>query len=184
VTPGKKIYYQGRIHDFDTIQLPGNPDCLAHVSYPQIMELPIGTDLRLGDFLELVCRPEYSGKAAVLDFRGYRNFVTTTACRLCGREIEFYRPAFRILDTELVCESCRKSTDPHDLLRIEGMVQRKVLPDFSLENTPGRVLQMSLRELGVPYWPVLAVQDRNGAYQYYECTQDREKLIPRMLGIE
>ena len=33
-TIGKKIYFQGKINDFDIIKLPEDPDCMAHVNYP------------------------------------------------------------------------------------------------------------------------------------------------------
>ncbi len=178
--PGRKIYYQGKIHDFDTIQLPSNPDCLAHVSYPEIIDLPIRTDLLLRDFLTLVSSPGYSGPGAALDFNAFRTFVVSTACRLCSGEIEFYRPAFRIFDTELVCERCKAQAGVAEIQLAPGEVQRTVLPDFSLERTPERVLKMSLHDLGVPYWPVLAVRDTAGQYRYYECSADREVLVPNM----
>ncbi|MFH1113038.1 MAG: ThiF family adenylyltransferase [Pseudomonadota bacterium] len=181
VAQGHTIYYQGAINDFDVNRMPCKPDCLAHNSYDPVSPLPLSTDVTLEEFLSVVSRPEYAGEGSVLDFRGFRDFVVSLGCSVCGRTIEFLRPSFRIYDSETVCNVCRRpGSFKIDSTAADAPTQKLSLSEFGLAETSGRILGNTLRELGVPYWPVLAVRDKAGGYHYYELSGDRESIIPNM----
>lgn len=179
--PGKKIYYQGTIHDFEIIQLPINEDCPAHATYPDIIDLPIKTDILLRDFLGTISTCRCSGDGAILDFNAYRTFVVSAPCRSCGKQIDFHRPSFKIFDAELICDTCNSEGPRSDEAQfVSGNTEKITLSEFGLNISDDRVLGLTLHELGVPYWPVLAVRNTFGEYKYYELSGDKELLLPNM----
>lgn len=82
VDNGKKIYFQGKLNDFDVLQFPESASCTGHVTYPEVTPLPFGNSVTLQYFLEYVSSEELSGPGALLDYRGDRTFVfnRTSAC--------------------------------------------------------------------------------------------------------
>ncbi len=181
VTPGKKIYYQGKLNYFDTNQLPINPNCPAHVTYPNVVALPYESNLLLEEFLEIVSKSDLSGDGSILDFNAYRSFVLSASCRVCGSEIPFYRPSFRIYDTDLICENClaegkslMNSSPP------SSEAKKIIVSEFGLGITNPKILKMSLHDLGVPFWPILAVRNKLDKYMYYELYGDKKLLLPNI----
>jgi molybdopterin-synthase adenylyltransferase len=200
VSFGKKIYFQGKVNDFDVNTLPYDPNCLDHVSYPEVTPLPISSSIGLQDFLDLISSKNYSGKGAVLDLEGEKfTFVISSTCRSCGDAIQFYKPAHRINDTDAICANCRKKGIAlHQLdqdkkaeqvllteIGIEHVKTMRIDPDQSMGIQMGsaekRILDLSLRQLGIPLAHVVTIKDGFGAYRYYEITNDREELMPNIL---
>lgn len=176
VAVGKQIYYQGKTNDFDVFDMPENPDCWAHqASYDEIISLDLDTDSLLKDFLKEISKDEHSGEGATLDFRGDRTFVKNMSCRTCQKQIEFYRPSFRIFDYESHCEECRSEGKNEEDKQTPA--PKQTVGQFNLETTEERLLNFSLKELGVPILHVVAVQDIDGKHKYYELTGDKKKLF-------
>jgi adenylyltransferase/sulfurtransferase len=176
---GKSIYFQGTTNDFDLLELQANPQCTAHgLSYPDVVELPVGTNTKLRELLGILCEEQHSGAGATLDFRGEREFVASAACRSCGNSMEFRKPSFRIVDTDLYCGNCRENGGRRHDPNPNEPSRKSVLSEFNLQSTSNAILEMSLRDLGVAYWPILAVCDRNQAYKYYELSGDKDALLP------
>lgn len=178
---GKSIVFQGKINDFDTILLPKNESCAAHASYPKTKLLNISTDISLREFLNIVSRPEYSDQGAQLDFRSDRTFVASVRCRSCSDWIELNFPNFRIYDTDTICKKCVATGVNLSSVSPEIPAEKITIDLFNLENTPAKILEMSLTRLGIPPCHILAVLDRHGEYQYYELTGDRKKILPNFV---
>jgi molybdopterin/thiamine biosynthesis adenylyltransferase len=174
---GKKIYFQGKINDFGVLNYSINPDCFAHTTYSDVTALPLSSEISLKDFLRFVSREAYSGDGAILDFRADRNFITTVTCRLCGKTIELFKPSFRIFDYETICSDCTAKGATKDDFVSTVETEKEMVSDFSLENSDERILEMSLRDLGVPYFHIVAVTDKAGNYKYYELSADKDKLL-------
>jgi len=174
---GKKIFYQGTVNDFDIIQIPFNSNCSAHVSFSEIISLPLSSKVLLKDFIKYISQEKYSGRGAKLDFRGDRDFVKTITCRSCKKIIDVYKPSFRIFDYETVCEICRKSIDFSDKKVQVQNSQKIIVHEFSLENTEKRILEMTLSEIGVPLYHIVAVCNKFGHYNYYELKGDQNTIF-------
>jgi adenylyltransferase/sulfurtransferase len=178
VAGGKKIYFQGKSNDFNLLNYPVNPKCEAHVTYTEVIPTGLNSEVRLRDFLEFVSREEFSGKNATLDLRGDRTFVVSAPCRLCGRSIELFKPNFRVFERELICADCLGKGDGavfHGGAKKDKSIEPKT---FSLKKTDERLLNMSLRELGIPPLHIIAVADSGKAYRYYELSADAQALFP------
>jgi adenylyltransferase/sulfurtransferase len=171
VSHGKKIYFQGKINDFDVLGLPVKNDCMGHVTYPNIIPLPLTHSVTLKAFLEYVTQDQYSGAKATLDFRSDRTFVVSVSCKKCGTNIEMYKPAFRIFDTETICHNC-KSKDIQNNEQTQIATKQTVV-DFNLFNTSQKIFEMSLSDLGVPNHHIIAVYDDNKNYKYYELLEEQ-----------
>lgn len=166
VKSGHKIYFQGKINDFDVLKLPVNAACTGHVTYPEITALPLTHQVTLREFLQHVSQTELSGPDATLDFRADRTFVVSVMCR-CGKvRLEMNKPAFRILDTDTLCKNCDQRGQ---MLHANEMpLNKHIEQDFSLSKTAPKHLDMSLTELGIPNRHIVAVQNTDGAYRYYQ----------------
>lgn len=174
---GKKIVFQGKTNEFHLAGLPLNPECAAHVEYPEVVNTPLDGGVSLRSFLEFVSSPSRSGRGASLDLRGDRAFVLSAPCVRCGESVELLRPAFRVYEHEVVCSACEAGL-PRGRRRAAARAPTVTPGAFALRETDRRVLDMSLREMGIPYLHVLAVADRRRAYKYYELSGDREAWSP------
>ena len=173
---GRSIYYQGALPDFDVMQLPVNPDCQAHVTFPEVTPLPLGAGATLRDFLEHVSAPALSGPGAVLELWD-RAFMGDFPCRSCGTTIRFDRPPFRIFDDEAYCEGCRAGRPPQPPAEV---IAGEKLSRFSLAETPARLLDFTLDALGIPPLHVVSVRDAEDGYRYYELSADEEAVLPNL----
>lgn len=173
VESGKKIYFQGRVNDFDILTLNKNDNCLGHATYPEIISLPLSNSISLRYFLDFVSKEELSGTGATLDFRSDRTFVQSVSCKLCGGNIELNKPSFRIFDTETICQKCiGKGGDETNATRNEQVSAKLTVSEFNLTQTAEYLLNMSLWQLGVPHRHVVAVYDSDRHYKYYELSLD------------
>jgi len=173
VESGKRIYFQGRVNDFDILTLNKNENCYGHATYPEIISLPLSHSVSLREFLEFISQDNWSGADATLDFRSDRTFVQSVSCKSCGVEIPLNKPSFRIFDTETICRNCiQNGVDKNDVSRNEQVSSKQSISEFSLSHTPEDLLNMSLWQLGVPHRHVVAVYDRDHNYKYYELSLD------------
>jgi molybdopterin-synthase adenylyltransferase len=171
VDSGKKIYFQGKVNDFDILTLIENQHCTGHPNYPQIIPLSLCNSVTLREFLEFVSHKELSGAGATLDFRGDRTFVRSVSCKSCGTEISLNKPSFRIFDTETICNTCNdRGIMLYDENRSEQVSSKLTVPEFNLAQTSEDLLNLSLWDLGVPHRHIVAVYDQVGSYNYYELS--------------
>jgi molybdopterin-synthase adenylyltransferase len=168
VESGKKIYFQGKVNDFDILTIPKNDSCVGHVTYPEIISLPLTTEITLRELLEFVSQEELSGENATLDYRGDRTFVVSVKCKSCNGVIDLNKPSFRIFEVESICSSCSKDTVYDD----EQISTKKTVAEFNLSQTSDTLLCMSLWQLGIPHRHIIAVYDSNQNYKYYELSHD------------
>lgn len=175
---GKKIYFQGLTNDFAVLNYSINPDCLAHAFYPDVTVLPLSSRSTLREFLTVVSEEKHSGPGAVLDFRGDRTFLRFAPCHKCGGEVELYKPQFRISQSEVICSDCK--TGKHSREQSQPVTLKTPSDTFSMAETEGRLLEMTLSDLGVPLLHIVSVAARNGDYKYYELGADRQVLFPNM----
>ncbi|HEY0021504.1 MAG TPA: ThiF family adenylyltransferase [Longimicrobium sp.] len=173
---GAQVYYQGTLHDFEVIPLQVNPECDAHVSFPEVIPVPLGSGATLREFLVYVGHSDRSGEGVVLELDD-RSFLADFPCRNCGNLIRFDRPPFRIFDDEALCAPCRSGRPPAP--PPEGVVGAK-LGRFSLKETPPRLLDLSLEALGIPPLHVVAVRHRRDGHHYYELSGDEARVLPTL----
>ncbi len=180
VPAGKRIYYQGKCNDFDVLGYKRSDTCPAHLTYPDVISLPLSFKSTLREFLAFVSNPEFSGDGATLDFRGDGiTFVASAGCRSCGVALSLFRPAFRILDSEVYCDLCRKGASI-DTAENQTPTEKITVGQFSLDSSEKVLLDMSLSALGIPGLHVLAVSDNKGAYTYYELSADEAEILPNL----
>jgi len=180
VSAGKKIYFQGKINDFDINQIPTNVYCQAHASYPEITKMPISSNISLRDFLLLVSQSDFSGEKAVLDLGADRYLTISVKCRSCGEPIQFYRPPFKIYDIETICQTCQNKGVDLNQFPPEVRAEKNMIEKFELGVTESKILDMSLREIGIPFWHILTVRNRVGDERQYELASDKEVLLPNI----
>ncbi len=172
VASGKKIYFQGKVNDFDILSLRKNDNCYGHVTYPDIISLPLTNRISLREFLEFVSSEDLSGKGASLDFRSDRTFVEAVSCKLCGTNIELNKPSFRIFDTETICKNCTNKGGNANAKSNDQVSAKLTVTEFNISLTKEKILNMSLWQLGIPYRHVVAVYDQDRNYKYYELSHD------------
>jgi molybdopterin/thiamine biosynthesis adenylyltransferase len=180
VAVGKKIYFQGKCNYFDVLEYARQESCSAHATFPDVISIPLSFRSTLSEFLEFVSRHDLSGPGASLDFRGDQlSFVVSAGCRGCGNLLEFYRPSFRIYDTEIYCPSCRSEVNTSQQASGDP-IAKTTLAKFDLESTDARILNMTLHELGVPALHILGVENQNHEFLYYELSADTELRLPNI----
>lgn len=173
IQSGKKIYLQGKTNDFDLFTLMKNDNCTGHVTYPEIISLPLTNAISLENFLKFISQEEYSGMGATLDLRGDRTFVVSVACKSCGTTISLNKPSFKIFDTETICQDCKSGMAKNVPTHLEQRAVREDKVDFNLVDTPSQLLNMSLSALGIPFRHVVSVRDSQESYKYYELSNDQ-----------
>lgn len=176
IEAGKKIYYQGTCNDFDVVSKSINDNCIAHSSYPEIIPIPFSCKDSLQDFLEYISTSKNSGTGATLHLSD-RTFVQSISCKNCGRKINIMRPTFRISESETMCEACSKKNEKSTQYLFSEESRKTTNEYFSLSNTTEEILNMRLKDIGVPYFHILSVYDINGTYKYYKLNKDKEFLL-------
>lgn len=180
-TVGSKIYYQGKINDFDRIELPENHSCTAHsLKYPEIISIPLSNQISLRKLLEFISENYYQGINISLDLTGDRDFVVSATCRFCGDEIRFYKPSFRIFDTETICNKCVSNGVGWNNVSHEIETRKTIISEFNLLNTEKTILEKSLHEIGIPYFHIIAIKDQYESYKYFQLSGDRAMIIPNI----
>jgi len=178
VQEGTKIFFQGTVNDFDVIKLKKNPNCLAHASYPDPISIPLGQENSLKNFLELISQDEYSKDGATLDLSGERDFIIYASCKRCNEKIDLYKPSFNIYDTDVICNECIGNNEPID---IDIPVNKEAIYTFNLKDTENKILNMTLKDIGIPIFHIVAVIDNEGSYKYYSLDGDKSILLENIL---
>lgn len=182
VIAGTKIFFQGQTNELSLVSYRSKPDCMAHLTYPEIISTPLDHHASVREFIEFVSREEYSGAGATLDLRGDATFLVSAPCLQCGQAVELLKPVFRIYSHQVLCADCRQSQVQPSLPPAQPTAEKVRVESFSLTDTDERLLSLELRDVGIPYLHVVAVQDCGGGYRYYELNGDRKHLFPQFVG--
>lgn len=169
---GKKIYFQGTTGDFEVINLREDPNCLAHVTYDEVIETPMTNAVTGREFLTFVTKPDLSGENAVLTFD--RQFLRGITCNHCGKKTVFNKPVFRLFIDEVKCSGCSKAVDRNNFEYIE---------ELSLDSDDS-LLDLTLEEIGIPKLHIVSVRSQSGEYKYYELTGDVRRIMPLIASKE
>ncbi|MFN0201013.1 MAG: ThiF family adenylyltransferase, partial [Bacteroidia bacterium] len=182
VEQGKQIYYQGKFHDFDINTISEKATCYTHtLSYPEIIEIPLGSHTKLKDFLKFVSSNEFSGENATLDFAGdIMSFVKSVACRYCNNSIKIMRPNFQVDADETICPSCKDTGATFETTDTQVESLKEIISQFNLEATSIDILEMTLSEIGIPLLHIVAVHDELVNYKYYQLSGDKEVIFPNL----
>ena len=173
VAIGKKIYFQGKINDFDILSKKTNDSCTAHANYPEVTDIPLNITATLREFLIYISDNKFSKDSASLDFRGDRTFIKTASCRTCFNKIKLMRPTFRIDAEEFICGNCRSGGKTYLTTDKNIEAKKETQEVFNLDNTDNALLDYSLHKLGVPHMHILAVISKKNEYKYYKLTDNQ-----------
>ncbi|MBI4851502.1 MAG: ThiF family adenylyltransferase [Acidobacteria bacterium] len=187
---GKRIAVNGLTNGFLLITLQPLDECLAHGSYENIKELPLSAHENTLEELFLAIE-ENLGEGVTLDLG--RRFILEIRCRYCGKILPLMRPAHRIFDDELICNSCSANTEQHThspLERIEGLTSKiddqtyvKSVSRFSRKEIPNELLGLKLWDLGVPPLHILSAIGANNEQKAFELTADSVKVLGNLISI-
>ncbi len=181
IDSGKKIYYQGKNHAFDVMEIPQNPHCGAHtLSYPNVTEVDLSAEHSLRVVLQALSNQYHNDMPITLDLSADRDFVIATNCRLCNANIPFYKPSFRIYDIDTICEDCQAKNCNIEREIFEQQIGKKEISTFNLLETEDKVLDLSLHDLGIPSLHIIAIKDNKENYFYYQLSGDKKILLPNI----
>lgn len=179
---GVRYVYNGHTHGFHAIQLPYDPDCLAHGRLDAVIELPIGVDTSVGQTLAVL--EERFGRGVTVHLG--RRYIRRIACRRCGRALLIHRPAHRLYNDELVCTDC---PSPTIFAISEGTPRAKTIDSYiemvtwftgeTFGDAPmtDEDRARTLRQLGIPPLHILTVEDRRGCRWACELTGDETTVL-------
>ena len=177
---GKMISYNGRINHelaFDINQIPENPDCFAHLSYEKVIGCPLGTNNSLREFLVWMQNQLHGVKDCELDLSMMLTFVEEGTCPICKKTTPFYRPKHTIFDSEVYCETCQND-DSGEMRPIKLEVLEYT--QFGIKVTDEKILDLSLKQIGIPYLSILPIIYPNQQYSYFKLQGDLESLMPNI----
>lgn len=177
---GKRLYFNGLTNTFSTIELQENPDCLAHGSFSEIIELKASSGSSLNDLLEEIGL--YFNKNFTVSLG--RRFLVDITCRNCGEKITLMRPAHRIYDDELYCCACRSDTLTART-RFENYSLRRTNNSYitvfsEISSEPAEYLRaMKLWDLGLPPLHIFTASDLNKSLTF-ELTGDCKEVLGKL----
>ncbi len=177
VSIGKRLYFNGLTNSFSIIQLQENPECLAHGSFSEIVELKASCHSSLHDLLEEM--ESYFDGSFTISLG--RRFLVEIACRNCGEKIVLMRPAHRIYDDELYCSACRSDTLTART-RFENYSAKRnndpYITAFSQiqSDLKDSLREMTLWELGLPPLHIFTASDSNKSLTF-ELTGDCKEVL-------
>lgn len=174
----KKIFFQGTTNEFDIFDLEREDECLAHVTFNNIIETPMGNNATLKEFLEYVTDSGRSGEGAVLDLRGDRSFLRSIKCANCGKRSFFYKPSYRIFHDEVICQECKRESEKKGVNEY-AIESYEYIYDFDV-NSEEVLLNMTLEEIGIPKLHIVAVRSKDDTYKYYELSGDVSVVMPNI----
>jgi adenylyltransferase/sulfurtransferase len=105
---GTALVYNGVANQFYSTRLPFRDDCLSHETYPDPVELPLGSGNTVSELLNAV-RPQLAGPLRLaLD----RELAVALDCPRCRWKADLMRPRSEVKASEAVCPNCRQPARP------------------------------------------------------------------------
>ena len=183
---GKMLSYYGNnnILSVTTLMPTEDHETTHHGTYKpgEIVKLDSGSsEMGIRDFFGLTNTEDKqpTGLSIVLSDRRGSDFVTHAVCRNCGHEIDVFRPLYRVTAEEYAeCPKCgtKQTENPSDVedLTIYLRTQETIRNGGNDQH----LLNLRLKDIGIPPLDIVAVRDRQSRYKYYELSKDKERLFP------
>ena len=101
-----------------------------------------------------------------------RMFLNSAECSKCGKTSNFLSPVYRLYIDEVKCAHCGTSSDRNKLNYVS-----------ELSYDSGRLLDMTLEQVGVPKLHIVAIR-ANSDVKYYELSADIPNVMPKISAKE
>jgi adenylyltransferase/sulfurtransferase len=154
VAAGSAMVFNGVSNQFYTTRLPFRDDCLSHETYPDPVELSIGSANTVAELFEAARRTLSGPLTLALE----RDLVTAIDCPRCGWHMEVLRPRTRVAMAEAICPACREQGRPAIASAIE-------------EDSP--LTARTLAAVGIPPYDIVRV-DGETESAFFLLAADRE----------
>lgn len=175
---GVELHFQGTANLFNKFKINIDDNCWCHLLDPRenVHETPLSADNSLREFLEYTSSMGYT-RLDINDFEDHlRNLVTWARCPNCGKEIKVFRPMFKVFYDDFYCKDCRNASQKE---KYHNNIDDISLYSYSLTETDCEILDMSLNNIGIPYFHVLPVINPDtDETAYFELTGDMVRMIP------
>lgn len=175
---GVELHFQGTANLFNKFKMNIDENCWCHLldSRDVVCESPLSASDSLRDFLLYTSKMGYT-TLAINDFEDHlRNFITYAKCPGCGNSVKVFRPMFKVFSDDFYCDECKGHNVSERFINVIDDIS---ISTYSLEDTAEDVLDMSLNDLGIPYFHVLPVINPNtDETAYFELTGDMNRMMP------
>lgn len=159
VQDGSALIFNGTGNTFYSTQFVRREDCLSHLTYREVKDLPVRSNYTLKTFFEAVRHQLKLPDPIelILD----RELLLRFACRTCGHSEEVMRLLMDVTVRQGLCPQC----------------QTPMLADTTHLLTPdSKMEKYTLDRLGVPAYDIVRVRS-GGAVHAVALAADREKVI-------
>jgi adenylyltransferase/sulfurtransferase len=159
VQEGSALIFNGTGNTFYATQFVRREDCLSHLTYRDIKDLPVRSNYTLKTFFEAV---RHQLKLAdpielILD----RELLLRFSCRTCGHAQEIMKLLMDVTVRQGMCPKC----------------QTQMLADTTHLLTPDpKMEKYTLEQLGVPAYDIVRVKS-GGAVHAIALAADRDKVV-------
>jgi molybdopterin/thiamine biosynthesis adenylyltransferase len=154
---GQGFIFEGMHHQSYMVNYSRLEDCPAHDAMPEIETLPWRVaNTTVGDFLERV-RTDLGPKAVI---EVNHDLLSSLTCETCDHTYPHFASLGKVSEADGLCPKCGADCTPN----VYHTLDDELPPD------------MTLHELGVPLWDILA--GRCGMEQrFYEFADDRAEVL-------
>lgn len=178
---GRSYSFRGINNEYSKSKLLGDENCFHHeiqsLSEDDIIEFADTTnEITLRDFLMMLKNDGRFTDEFELDLSNEpgREFITQLYCIFCGKEIQMGMPRYKLKRKHTFCEECNEDME-------ESALICNTLKKFSLHNTQNEILDLSLKQIGIPKLHILMIVDKNDNVYYVELTGDLKNIFPNMM---
>jgi|GEM_PF-483025 len=177
---GVSYSYQGASNEYSKSKMLFDNKCQNHgkvITDEEIIEFHSATnEITLREFLLLLKEDGRFSDEFELDLSEEpgREFVTQLYCVFCGDEIEIGMPRYKLKREHTLCENC------NDDMANESALICNTVKKFSLSHTPDDLLNLSLKDIGVPKLHILMIVDKNDGVHYVELSGDLLNVLPNI----
>ncbi len=171
---GYSFHFEGLSDRFEVYENIIDPNCMQHMmdARTNIVETELSYNNSLREFLQYILKDGYDVLSVKDD--DFRNFVKYVKCPNCGTEKKIFQPLFKVFSDDFYCDDC---TEKHN--KYDNYIDDISVTEFSLESTEDEILDMKLKDLGIPAFHVLCVgNSKTEELAFYELTADMSFIIP------
>jgi len=177
---GHSYSFRGINNEYSKSKLLNDENCFHHdvqsISEDDIKEFSDMTnEITLRDFLMMLKDDGRFTDEFELDLSNEpgREFITQLYCIFCGKEIQMGIPRYKLKREHTFCKECNEDME-------ESALICDTLKKFSLNNTPSEILDLFLKQIGVPKLHILIIVDKNDNTHYVELTGDLKNVFPNV----
>lgn len=173
---GVELHFQGTANLFNKFKMNIDENCMCHSldSRQTIINTPLSASNTLREFLEYTSKVGFSSISLLEDH--LRNFITYAKCPNCGKSVKVFQPMFKVYAKDFYCENCAGKNMKENY---SNSIPEISLYSYSLDETDNEILDMSLNNLGIPFFHVLPVLNpETEEIAYFELTGDIGHVLP------